>query len=74
MQFVHYVVADCGDGSCRVEFYKQITKQMLQDYCDNYPNTYNGEYVQTLQFPDYFDLNSLNMHFSWLDDNDFDVD
>ena len=65
MQFVHYVVANCGDGSSVVEFYKGQELESLQEYCLAHPDRYPDPYISTMQFPESFDLYSLNIWFTY---------
>lgn len=65
MQTVYYIVTNNGDGSNSVEWYKDIyfTKEQLVEAAelDKYDSYASGDGVQitTLQFPDNFDLNTI---------------
>lgn len=60
---VCYVIRDCGDGSQYVEWYNNITKELLVDLCeqcgDERYQSGDGIQVTEVRFPDGFDVTQI---------------
>ena len=73
MQKIHLVIANCGDGSSTIEWYKDSITPMskLEEMERDDPERYaggDGLQVKTLEFPYWFNIDSIG-HIYWCDDD-----
>jgi len=68
MQTVYYVVAENVNFTVVVEYYANVSRDALSQHCARNFDRYGDFYIQTMQFADNFDLNTLKATWYYIEE------